>query len=112
MPKTAATNPSGLGEALKRRRREQQLTIEQLSSKSGVSRAAISKIERGDSGASTPALGKLAEALDLSISQLVGGMSGKPVLRIPRDRQPVFVEEATGFERRSLSPLHLGRGVD
>ena len=108
----AVAGPSKLGEALKRRRREQQLTIEQLATRSGVSRAAISKIERGDSGASTPVLGKLAEALDLSISQLVGGISSKPVLRIPRDRQPVFVEEASGFERRSLSPMHLGRGVD
>jgi mannose-6-phosphate isomerase-like protein (cupin superfamily) len=34
------------------------------------------------------------------------------VLRIPRDRQPVFVEEATGFQRRSLSPMYLGRGID
>jgi transcriptional regulator with XRE-family HTH domain len=66
-------NPSKFAEALKRRRLEQNLTLEQLSAKSGVSRAAISKIERGDSGASTPVLGKLAEALNLSISQLVGG---------------------------------------
>lgn len=55
---------SKLGEALKRRRQEQSLTLDQLAAKSGVSRAAISKIERGDSGASTPVLGKLAEALD------------------------------------------------
>lgn len=105
-------SPSKLGDALKRRRVEQRLTLEQLSARSGVSRAAISKIERGDSGASTPVLGKLAEALDLSISQLVGGLRGEPVLRIPRERQPVFVEQATGFERRSLSPMYLGRGID
>jgi transcriptional regulator with XRE-family HTH domain len=105
-------DPSKLGEALKRRRRERNLTLEQLSAKSGVSRAAISKIERGDSGASTPVLGKLAEALDLSISQLVGGPRSEPVMHIPRERQPVFKEEATGFERRSLSPMYFGRGVD
>ena len=45
---------SKLGEALKQRRLEQKLTLDQLAEKSGVSRAAISKIERGDSGASTP----------------------------------------------------------
>lgn len=104
--------PTKLGEALKRRRLEQKLTLEQLSARSGVSRAAISKIERGDSSASTPALGKLAEALDLSISQLLGGPRSEPVLHIPRDRQPVFTEESTGFERRSLSPMYLGRGID
>ena len=106
------SNPSPLGDALKRRRQEQKLTLDQLAAKSGVSRAAISKIERGDSGASTPVLGKLAEALDLSISQLVGGPRSEPVLHIPHDRQPSFLEEKTGFERRSLSPLYLGRGID
>ena len=106
------TRATKLGDALKRRRLERNLTLEQLSARSGVSRAAISKIERGDSGASTPVLGKLAEALDLSISQLLGGPRSEPVLHIPRDKQPVFVEEATGFERRSLSPMYLGRGID
>jgi transcriptional regulator with XRE-family HTH domain len=103
---------SKLGEAIKRRRQELDLTLEQLAEKSSVSRAAISKIERGDSGASTPVLGKLAEALDLSISQLIGGRRREPVLHIPRANQPVFAEEATGFERRSLSPMYLGRGID
>jgi transcriptional regulator with XRE-family HTH domain len=103
---------SKLGGALKRRRLEQGLTLEQLAAKSGVSRAAISKIERGDSGASTPALGKLANALDLSISQLLGGPQRKAVLHVPHRKQPVFVEAATGFERRSLSPMYLGRGID
>jgi transcriptional regulator with XRE-family HTH domain len=42
-------NPSRLGEALKRRRLERNLTLEQLSAGSGVSRTTISKIERGDS---------------------------------------------------------------
>lgn len=102
---------SKLGDALKRRRQEQKLTLEQLSEKSGVSRAAISKIERGDSSASTPVLGRLAEALDLSISQLIGGRRGEPVLHVPRMGQPVFTEESTGFERRSLSPMYLGRGI-
>lgn len=103
---------SKLGDALKQRRVERELTLDQLAEKSGVSRSAISKIERGDSTASTSTLGKLAEALDLSISQLVGGKQREPVLHIPRERQPSFVEETTGFERRSLSPMYSGRGID
>ncbi len=106
-----ADNPE-LGEALRRCRQERRLTLDQLAKKSGVSRAAISKIERGDSGASSTVLGKLSEALDLSISQLIGGHRGDRVLHIPAGKQPVFREEASGFERRSLSPLYLGRGID
>lgn len=103
---------SKLAQTLKRRRTERKLTLDQLAAKSGVSRAAISKIERGDSTASTSTLGKLAEALDLSISQLVGGARREPVLHVPRERQPTFIEDSTGFERRSLSPMYSGRGID
>jgi len=101
-----------LGDTLRTRRRERKLTLQQLAELSGVSRAAISKIERGDSGASTPVLGKLAEALELSISQLIGGQIQAQAVFIPADKQPVFHEKTSGFERQSLSPLYLGRGVD
>jgi transcriptional regulator with XRE-family HTH domain len=103
---------SNLGDTLKRWRTERELTLDQLAAKSGVSRAAISKIERGDSAASTSTLGRLAEALDVSISQLVGGARSEPVMHIPRERQPTFIEDGTGFERRSLSPMYSGRGID
>jgi transcriptional regulator with XRE-family HTH domain len=90
-----------LGEILRRRRRERKLTLQQLADDCGVSRAAISKTERGDSGASTPVLGKLAEALDLSISQLVGGRQRDQDTHIPAVEQPVFRESGTGFERQN-----------
>lgn len=102
----------GIGKMIHRRRLDRSLTLEQLSATSGVSRAAISKIERGDVQASTAVLGKLAEALDLSISQLVGGPKKEPTLHVAPQQQPVFREEVSGFERRSLSPLYRGRGVD
>jgi len=106
------TPKESLGDILRRRRLELKITIQQLAEQSGVSRAAISKIERGDSGASTPVLGKLSEALDLSISQLIGGADRNRVVHIPAQLQPVYTETASGFERRSLSPLYRGRGVD
>ncbi len=111
-PEAIVAQPSKLGDALKRRRAERKLTLAQLAARSGVSRAAISKIERGESPSSTSTLGRLAEALDLSISQLVGGTRREPVLHIRRERQPSFVEDYTGFERRSLSPMYSGRGID
>ena len=106
------SSQSTLGKSIRSRRQDMQLTLQQLSSKSEVSRAAISKIERGDSGASTAVLGKLAEALNLSISQLIGGRQSSGVLHIPPSEQPVFREDKTGFERQSLSPLYHGRGID
>jgi transcriptional regulator with XRE-family HTH domain len=103
---------SSLGKRLNSERRKHDLTIDALASKSGVSRSMISKVERGEAQPTTSVLGKLAEALDLSISQLVGGPQVTGTLLVRQDDQPRFSEERSGFERRSLSPLYRGRGID
>ena len=103
---------SPLPETLKAQRTRQELTIEALAKRSGVSRAMISKIERGETVPTTSTLGKLAEALDLSISQLIGGKGDTSALLTRRADQPEFVEPKSRFVRRSLSPLYRGRGVD
>ena len=93
-------------------RKSQGLTIDALATKSGVSRSMISKIERGEAQPTTSVLGKLAEALDLSISQLLGGQEVTGTLVVRAADQPHFKEDHSGFERRSLSPLYRGRGID
>ena len=103
---------SSLPVALKKHRASRKLTLDALASASGVSRAMISKIERGEATPTTSVLGKLAEALDVTISQLVGGKMTSGCLLIPASKQPVYREDVSGFERRSLSPLYRGRGVD
>lgn len=110
--RAGATNELVFGESVKRRRLEKGLTLDQLAKQSGVSRAAISKVERGQVNATTGVLGKLSEALNLSISQVIGGPQAKPVLHIAPEQQPVFREQQTGFERRSLSPMYRGHGID
>ena len=47
--------------------------MEQLAGASGVSRAMISKIERGESSPTAVLLGKLSAALELSVSELLTG---------------------------------------
>jgi mannose-6-phosphate isomerase-like protein (cupin superfamily) len=72
----------------------------------------ISKIERGDAVPTTSVLGKLAEALNVSISQLVGGQAVCTTVIVRESDQPEYREPQSGFTRRSLSPLYHGRGVD
>ena len=72
----------------------------------------ISKVERGEAQPTTSVVGKLAEALDLSISQLIGGPQVTGTLVLREKDQPRFSEKESGFERRSLSPLYRGRGID
>jgi len=47
--------------------------MEQLAGASGVSRAMISKVERGESSPTAVLLGKLSAALELSVSELLTG---------------------------------------
>ncbi len=64
---------AAVSQSLKAHRQKRSLTIQMLADASGVSRAMISKIERSDAMPTTSVLGKLTEALDTSISQLIGG---------------------------------------
>jgi transcriptional regulator with XRE-family HTH domain len=72
---------AAFGERLRGERRARGWPIERLAAASGVSRAMISKIERGESSPTAVVLGKLSAALELSISELLapasaGGVPG------------------------------------
>ena len=68
---------AAFGERLRAERHARGWPIERLASASGVSRAMISKIERGESSPTAVVLGKLSAALELSVSELLGpGESG------------------------------------
>lgn len=86
-------------------RQQADLTLDQLAERAGVSRAMISKIERGVSVPTATVLGKLAAALNLGLSQLLGQVKARAPLLVGRGEHPVFCDPETGFERRSLSPL-------
>jgi transcriptional regulator with XRE-family HTH domain len=101
-----------LAEEIRRRRKEQDLSLEALASLSGVSRSMISKIERGEAVPSTAVLSRLAEALGVTFSRLMAPTTEVEVLLIPASRQPVLRDEASGFLRRCLSPVLPGRGID
>jgi transcriptional regulator with XRE-family HTH domain/quercetin dioxygenase-like cupin family protein len=64
------------GERLRAERRARGWPIERLASASGVSRAMISKIERGESSPTAVVLGKLSAALELSVSELLAVPGG------------------------------------
>ena len=62
--------------------------MDRLAEASGVSRAMISKIERGESSPTAVLLGKLSAALELSVSELLTGA------RLGDGREPVGAEPA------------------
>ena len=67
---------AAFGERLRAERRARSWTIDRLAEASGVSRAMISKIERGESSPTAVVLGKLSAALQLSMPELFSPAAG------------------------------------
>jgi transcriptional regulator with XRE-family HTH domain len=101
-----------LGERIRALRRERGLTLEGLAGRSGVSRAMISKLERGEKNPTLVVAAKVAEGLGVSLSQLVGVEERREVVVVPRERRMVVRDPETGFERQLLSPSFGGRGIE
>lgn len=97
---------------VRRIRAARGLTLVQLAELTGISRATLSRIERGESVPSALVLGKLAAGLAASLSQLLGRQQvRRPVLLGPAE-QPTFADPASGLVRRSLSPSFPDRALD
>jgi transcriptional regulator with XRE-family HTH domain len=112
---------AAFGERLRGERRARGWPLERLAAASGVSRAMISKVERGESSPTAVVLGRLSAALELSVSELLGpgparnrggagaapGPAGAPAPRGGAVRRaadtPEWRDPDTGYLRRQVS---------
>lgn len=108
----AAVSSGRLGGRVRELRRGRGLTLEELAELSGVSRAMISKLERGEKNPTLVVAAKLAEGLGVTLSRLAGTEERREVSVVPRERRMVMRDPETGFERQLLSPNFVGRGVE
>ena len=93
-------------------RQRHALTIEALAERSGVSRAMISRIERGEASPTAALLGRLCAGLGLSLAALFADDS-KPAWPVARAaEQPVWRDPATGYIRRDVAPRGTGSPVE
>lgn len=100
-----------LGSRVRLMRESRRWSLREAAERTGVSKSMLSKIERDAVSPTATVLGRLAEGLGVSISQLVGGETPcGDVMLMPANEQPVFHVPKTGFERRSLSPVARGNG--
>jgi transcriptional regulator with XRE-family HTH domain len=101
-----------LASTLQAARRARDLSAGALAERSGVSRAMIGKIERGEAQPTAALLGRLAGALGMTLSELVAQAEeavGGPAGRLARAAdQPVWTDPETGYRRRAVSPAPGG----
>ena len=86
--------------------------MEDLAERAGVSRAMISKVERGEKNPTLVVAAKVAEGLGVTISELLGVKERREIVVIPRERRMTMRDPESGFERQLLSPTFGGRGVE
>lgn len=81
------------------------MTLEQLARSSGVSRAMLSKVERGEKSPTIGIASRIARSLQASLTDLTGDPAtvGTTVVLRRADRA-VFRDPETGFERHLVSP--------
>lgn len=78
-----------LSERLKELRSKEKLTLEQLSKFSGVSKSAISAIEKGDiKNPSMDSINKLAEILKCTADYLTGKVNKADNIYVPKQELP------------------------
>lgn len=87
---------------------DQDLSVNALAERSGVSRAMITKIERGEAQPTAVLLGRLSGALGMTLSELVARAEHTGDLLRRAADQPVWADPATGYQRRALSPVTDG----
>ena len=101
-----------IGLRIRKLRLEKGLTLDDLATASGVSRAMISRIERAEASPTASLLARVCAALGLSLSAFFAeeGQGASPVSR--RQDQPVWRDPETRYMRRAVSPPGMASDVD
>ncbi|PPC75343.1 transcriptional regulator [Pokkaliibacter plantistimulans] len=97
-----------LAQRLASLRSERGWSLDVLAEQTGISRATLARLERGQSSPTTVQLGRLCTAYGLPMSHLIAEAEVEPPQLLRHDEQQVWVDAALGFERRMISPPSSG----
>lgn len=102
-----------VGSRVKRLRTQAGLTLEEFATRSGVSRAMLSKVERGEKSPTLAIIVRIAKGLNVSMSALMGAEPDPAQVSVIRKANRLAFRDAeTGFERHNLSPTHLDNDLE
>jgi transcriptional regulator with XRE-family HTH domain len=102
--KNAQTIDDQIATRLKSLRQEAGLSLDELATRSGVSRASLSRMEKAEVSPTAQMLSKLCSVYGISLSRLLHmAEESFPAKVGPRD-QPVWEDTDAGFVRKSVSP--------
>jgi transcriptional regulator with XRE-family HTH domain len=91
---------------LKLEREARRWSIGELAERSGVSKAMISKMERGEVSPTAALLGRISAAYGLTLSTLFSRAEHRSEMLALAASQEQWVDPETGFIRTAVSPPH------
>jgi transcriptional regulator with XRE-family HTH domain len=89
---------------LRRERETRQWTLAELAGRAGVSKAMISKIERGETSPTAALLGRLSGAFGITLSKLLDNAEISFDRLQRKAQQPQWTDPATGYVRTRITP--------
>jgi len=101
-----------VAEALRHHRRTQQLSLDELAQRSGVSRAALSQIEGARTNPTLSVLWKIAVGLGMPFQELLGTQAGGGPRLLRAGDTPALRTASGQMESRLLSPGGAAPGVE
>ncbi|WP_298855227.1 XRE family transcriptional regulator [uncultured Ruegeria sp.] len=87
-------------------------SLDQLAAQSEISRATLSRMEKGEVSPTAENLGRLCAAYDLPMSRLLMMVEDSFDPKVPFERQTEWRDPETGFTRRAVSPPANGLNAE
>lgn len=82
--------------------------LDELAQRAGISRATLSRLERGETSPTAALLGKLCAAYGLPMSRLIAAVEEGGAQLVKAADQATWTDPASGFTRRMVSPPSQG----
>ncbi len=101
-----------LGARVRLLREQHGMTLEQLADAAGVSRAMLSKVERGEKSPTLTIVSRIAKGFNMSLSLLLGDTPEAGPLAVVRKNERIVFHDEDGVERHVLSPSGLSNGIE
>ncbi|MDX6233470.1 MAG: hypothetical protein QOH68_2494 [Nocardioidaceae bacterium] len=97
-----------IGQRVALEREHRGWSLSELAERSGVSRAMIHKVERGESSPTATLLGKLSGAFGLTVSTLIARGEPRGTRVLSRADQELWIDPDTGYKRRQIITMPAG----
>jgi transcriptional regulator with XRE-family HTH domain len=79
-------------------------SLDALAERTGISRATLSRIERGELSPTAGMLGRLCTAYGWTLSRLMADAETRPPTLVPAASQARWTDPGSGYRRRAVSP--------